>query len=272
MAAGRLRDPRRAARTRRSSPRTGPGCSATSPGSWHLHGIGVLQARIHSESGMALEVFVLDLPSMPTPVGNESWATSKERSKGALTSAKCWRAGRLHAGRAGSCLCRALRRGCSVDNEAATSATVMEVRAPDPGAAPHGDCRHLGAGPDIISARVATLGNAVPSTPFMSDSAGQGPTGERTDDGSVQASRTRWKAPAPSGGTCNKPKHNGRDPETTALYGLEKPTAGLVARRDYLLLRRAFAFISALARLPHSGAPSVLQTRRGWTLATTPGS
>ena len=49
-----------------------------------------------------------------------------------------------------------------VDNEAATNATVVEVRAPDaPGALHRITAAIADLGLDIVSARVATLGNAV---------------------------------------------------------------------------------------------------------------
>ena len=49
-----------------------------------------------------------------------------------------------------------------VDNEAATKATVVEVRAPDAPGALHRITAAIAAlGLDIVSARVSTLGNAV---------------------------------------------------------------------------------------------------------------
>ncbi len=52
-----------------------------------------------------------------------------------------------------------------VDNEAATNATVVEVRAPDAPGLLHRITAAIAAlGLDIVSARVATLGNAVVDT------------------------------------------------------------------------------------------------------------
>ena len=44
-----------------------PGLFSDVAGALALHGIGVLEARAHSENGQALEVFILDLPEHADP-------------------------------------------------------------------------------------------------------------------------------------------------------------------------------------------------------------
>ena len=47
-----------------------PGLFSDVTGALALHGIGVLEARVHSETGQALEVFTLDLPEHADPGGS----------------------------------------------------------------------------------------------------------------------------------------------------------------------------------------------------------
>jgi [protein-PII] uridylyltransferase len=138
-----------------------PGLFSDVTGALAVHGIGVLQARAHSEDGMALEVFTLDVPEHADP----RWERVVSDIRAAVE-------GRLNVGEA---LARRLpsRRARKavplssagvvvlVDNDAATSATVVEVRAPDAPGLLHLVTAAIAAeGLDIVSARVATLGNA----------------------------------------------------------------------------------------------------------------
>jgi [protein-PII] uridylyltransferase len=139
-----------------------PGLFSDVTGALALHGIGVLDARAHSESTMAVEVFTLDLPEHADP----RWDKVADDIRGAI--AKRFNIGEALARRPADRRARRLQMLPSpgvkviVDNEAATNATVVEVRAPDAPGALHKITAAIAAlGLDIVSARVATLGNAV---------------------------------------------------------------------------------------------------------------
>ncbi len=139
-------------------------------GALALHGIGVLGARAHSEGGTALEVLTLDLSEEADP----RWERVTADIKGALE-------GRVNVGE------RLARRPPArltrtkapiaphdvvviVDNEAATSATVVEVRAPDgPGVLYKITAAIAAQGLDVVSARVATLAGGVVDTFYLQD-------------------------------------------------------------------------------------------------------
>ena len=131
-------------------------------GALALHEIGVVEARAHSEAGHALEVFTLDLPENADPrwdrVATDITAAVEQRLNiGELLSRRPpdRRSRRLMA-------LPAPGTRVIVDNEAATKATVVEVRAPDAPGALHRITAAIAAlGLDIVSARVSTLGNAV---------------------------------------------------------------------------------------------------------------
>jgi [protein-PII] uridylyltransferase len=139
-----------------------PGLLGDVTGALALHDIGVLEARVHTEAGHALEVFTLDLPENADP----RW----DRVAADITAAveKRLNIGELLARRPPDRRSRRLMAlpapgvRVIVDNEAATSATVVEVRAPDAPWALHRITAAIAAlGLDIVSARASTLGNAV---------------------------------------------------------------------------------------------------------------
>jgi [protein-PII] uridylyltransferase len=139
-----------------------PGLFSDVTGALALHGIGVLDARAHSESTMAVEVFTLDLPEHADP----RWDKVADDISGAIE--KRLNVGEALARRPPDRRARRLMAlpgpgvRVIVDNEAATNATVVEVRAPDAPGALHKITAAIAAlGLDIVSARVATLGNAV---------------------------------------------------------------------------------------------------------------
>jgi [protein-PII] uridylyltransferase len=139
-----------------------PGLFSDVTGALALHGIGVLEARAHSEDGHALEVFALDLPEHADP----RWDKVADDISGAIE--KRLNVGEALARRPPDRRARRLMAlpgpgvRVIVDNEAATNATVVEVRAPDAPGALHRITAAIAAlGLDIVSARVATLGNAV---------------------------------------------------------------------------------------------------------------
>ncbi len=131
-------------------------------------GSACVQARAHSENGTALEVFALDLPEHADP----RWERVAADVQGAVDQ-------RLNVADAlrRQPPPRRARRALAlpgpgvlvlVDNEAATSATVVEVRAPDAPGLLHLITAVLAdQGLDIISARVATLGTAAVDTFYV---------------------------------------------------------------------------------------------------------
>jgi [protein-PII] uridylyltransferase len=127
-----------------------------------VHGVDVLEARVHSEGGAALEVFALDLSEDADPPW-ERVIADIERA-----SAQRFDVGAALARQPSS---RAVRRALAlgapdvkvhIDNQASTNATVVEVRALDAPGVLHRIAAAIAAqGLDIISARVVTLGTSV---------------------------------------------------------------------------------------------------------------
>ena len=70
-------------------------------------------------------------------------------------------------------------------------------------------------------------------------------SGRTASRGHRRCARGHWLRAA----LVTQPKHNGCDPETTALYGLVEPTAAWSRGEAYLLLRRAFEFNSSSEHL-----------------------
>jgi len=147
-----------------------PGLLSDVTGTLALHGVGILEARAHSEDGMALEVFSLDLPEDAHPrwgriVADLERATDRRFDVGAALAAQA--------------PSRALRQAVAlgvpgarvmVDNGASAKATVVEVRALDaPGVLHQIAAAIAGQGLDIVSARVATLGTAVVDSFYVRD-------------------------------------------------------------------------------------------------------
>jgi [protein-PII] uridylyltransferase len=152
-----------------------PGLFSDVTGVLALHGIGVLEARIHSERGHALEVFTLDLPEHADP----RWERVVRDIKGALE--KRFSVGEALARRPPTRSRRVLALALPspevrviIDNDAATSATVVEVRAPDAVGVLHKVTFAIAAqGLDISSARVTTLANAVVDTFYVRSGGGK---------------------------------------------------------------------------------------------------
>ncbi len=152
-----------------------PGLFSDVTGVLALHGIGVLEARIHSERGHALEVFTLDLPEHADP----RWERVMRDIKGALE--KRFSVGEALARRPPTRSRRVLALALAspevrviIDNDAATSATVVEVRAPDAVGVLHKVTSAIAAqGLDISSARVTTLANAVVDTFYVRSGGGK---------------------------------------------------------------------------------------------------
>jgi [protein-PII] uridylyltransferase len=164
-----------------------PGLFSDVTGALALHAIGVLQARVHSEDGTALEVLTLDLQPHAAP----RW----DRVVNDITRAveRRFNIGEALARQTPS---RNARRTMSlpspdvpsrkvvvmVDNEAATRATVVEVRAPDgPGVLHEITAAIAAQGLDIVSASAATLGNAVVDTFYIQADGAKLPAGAPTD-------------------------------------------------------------------------------------------
>jgi len=160
-----------------------PGLLSDVAGVLALHEIGVVQARAHSEDGMALEVFTLELPEHADP----RWERVETDIRRAAEQQ--FDVGAALARRPSP---RQARRAPAlpvpgvivlVDNAAATSATVVEVRAPDVSGLLHLLTAAIAAqGFDIISARVATLGNAAVDTFYVQAYGGKVTPEERTEE------------------------------------------------------------------------------------------
>ena len=139
-----------------------PGLLSDVTGVLAVYGVGVLEARVHSEGKAALEVFALDLPEGAEPPW-ERVVADIERASGQRFDVGAALA-RQPASRA---VRRALALGVPdvrviVDNHASAKATVVEVRALDAPGVLHRITAAIAAqGLDIVSARVATLGTAV---------------------------------------------------------------------------------------------------------------
>lgn len=146
-----------------------PGLFADLTGALALHGISILSARAHSEEGTALDVFVLDVDEEAPPHWDGVVADVVSAAQRAIDVTEALSRRRAPA--------RALRRAAAlgqpgtrviVDNHAATSATIIEVRAPDSPGLLHRVGRSLATlGLDIVSARVSTLGNAAVDTFYV---------------------------------------------------------------------------------------------------------
>jgi len=145
-----------------------PGLFSDVTGALAVHGLGVLEARVHTENGHALEVFALDLPEHSDPrwerVVRDIEAAAEKRLNVADALARRPPPRRIRK------VLPLPAPGVRViiDNDAATRATVVEVRAPDaPGALHRITAAIASLDLDIISARVATLGNAVVDTFYV---------------------------------------------------------------------------------------------------------
>jgi [protein-PII] uridylyltransferase len=159
-----------------------PGLFSAVAGVLALHGIGVLQARAHSQNGMALEVFTLGLPEHADPrwdrVEKDIGAAVEQR----LNIAEALKRRPPPRGARKALALASPGVVVTVDNQAATSATVVEVRAPDaPGLLHLVTAAIAGQGLDIISARVATLGTAAVDTFYVQAERAKVAQGEQAD-------------------------------------------------------------------------------------------
>lgn len=155
-------------------------------GALALHGIGVLDARAHTEGGAALEVFTLDLPELAEPRWDRVGADIEAAAAGALNVGEAL--GRRPPPRRAARLATIVDPTVLVlvDNEGATGSTIVEVRAPDAPAALHKITAALAAeGLDIVSARVATLGGSVVDTFYV-----RGPDGHAVPESSLDQLRS----------------------------------------------------------------------------------
>lgn len=145
-----------------------PGLFSDVTGALAMYGIGVHEARAHSENGQVLDLFVLDLAEHADPrwdrvVADIEGAIEKRFNVSEVLARRPPpRSGR----RSPSLPMQALR--VIVDNDAATNATIIEVRAPDaPGLLHRISAAIAGLDLDILSARVSTLGHAVVDTFYV---------------------------------------------------------------------------------------------------------
>jgi [protein-PII] uridylyltransferase len=145
-----------------------PGLFSDVTGAVAVHGIGVLEARVHSENGHALEVFTLDLPEHAAPRWERVVPDIEAAVEGRLDVAEALARRAPERRRRRALAVPAPEVRVIIDNRSATNATVVEVRAPDaPGALHRITAAIAGLGLDIVSARIATLGNAVVDTFYV---------------------------------------------------------------------------------------------------------
>jgi [protein-PII] uridylyltransferase len=139
-----------------------PGLLSDVTGVLALHSVSILDARVHSEAGAALEVFTLDLsqdmhPRWAQVVADIESAAERRLDVGAALARRSPTRAERRAQRLGTHDVRVI-----VDNEASERATVVEVRAPDaPGVLHRITAAIASQGLDIVSARVTTIGTAV---------------------------------------------------------------------------------------------------------------
>lgn len=145
-----------------------PGLFSDVAGALALHDLPVLEARVHGEDGHALEVFTLDLPDPAAPRWDRATADIQAAASGSLNVAEAL--ARRPPPRPGR-RARAVVDPTTwvlVDNEGATSATIVEVRAPDAPGALHRITAAIAAeGLDIVSAHVTTIGGAAVDTFYV---------------------------------------------------------------------------------------------------------
>lgn len=150
-----------------------PGLFSDITGALVLSGIGILEARAHSEVGRALDVFVLDIGT-----GAEAHLQEPHWDRVAATiEAAVEKRLDVEQALARRPMARSARRALAlatggpvvlVDNGSATTATVVEVRAPDsPGLLHRIAATFSALGLDITSARISTLGTAVVDTFYV---------------------------------------------------------------------------------------------------------
>ncbi|HET9058798.1 MAG TPA: [protein-PII] uridylyltransferase [Acidimicrobiales bacterium] len=173
-----------------------PGLFADLTGALALHGISILSARACSEEGKALDLFVLDVDDEAPPrwervVADLAAAANKQLD---VAEALARRPGPPRALRRAAALAVAGTR-VIVDNDAGTSATIVEVRAPDSPGLLHRVGRALASlGLDIVSAQVSTLGAAAVDT-FYVRSEGEKLAGESQADTLRQSLEALLAAP-----------------------------------------------------------------------------
>ena len=189
-----------------------PGLLSDITGALALHGIAVLQARAHSEEGQALEVLTLDLPDGAAPrwerlAGDiQGAALGHLEIAAALARSELQRAGRR---RRRSPALPPQEVKVTVDNQGASAATILEVRAPDaPGLLHRVAAVLTGLGLDIVSARVSTLANAAVDTFYVRQA------GDKLPLAHAEAARqaleaelgARMRGPAQAGESRNAPE------------------------------------------------------------------
>jgi [protein-PII] uridylyltransferase len=152
-------------------------------GALALHNMDVRAANVSGEDGVAVEVFTVEVPRGTWP------DTAKLREDLASVLSGQLAIGERLSERQSLYPLRRKAAGVLgtdvvVDNQASKSATVLEVRAPDEVGLLHRITRALfEADLDVVSARVATLGEVVIDAFYVRDSSG----GKVTDDDRLDA-------------------------------------------------------------------------------------
>jgi len=148
-----------------------PGLFSDVTGALALHGLAVREARAHSEGTSALEVFELDLDELSSPrwgrVAADIEAAALRRFNLAEALARREREEASRRRRRSVAL-PAPEVRVSIDNRASSTASLVEVRAPDrPGLLHHVTAAIASLGLDIVSARATTLGAAAVDTFYV---------------------------------------------------------------------------------------------------------
>jgi [protein-PII] uridylyltransferase len=150
-----------------------PGLFSDLTGALALAGLNITEARAHSQEGTALDVFALDFPEGAPPHWErvlpslEAAASKRLAVEEALSRRPLPRSARR-------ALALAAAPVILVDNDAASAATVVEVRAPDaPGLLHRVAATFAAFGLDISSARVSTVGTAVVDTFYVTKDGGK---------------------------------------------------------------------------------------------------
>ncbi len=150
-----------------------PGLFSSVAGALALNGMDVRAANVSGQSGVAVEVFTVEVArgTWPDTAKLREDLTAVLSDRLALGERLSERE-RLYPLRRGSAA-HLPGSDVSVDNEASESATVLEVRAPDEIGLLHRITRVLfDAGLDVVSARVSTLGEMVVDAFYVRESGG----------------------------------------------------------------------------------------------------
>jgi len=169
-----------------------PGLLASVAGILALHGLDVRSADATSGEGVAVEVFIVEVPRGSWPdsarLREDLDAVLADRLK--LDARLAARAD-AYAGERRQSSARTITPHVGTDNDASASSTVLELRAPDEVGLLHRVTQALfDCGLDVVSARVSTIGHEVVDAFYVRTAAGEkvtDPTRLRSVEEAVRA-------------------------------------------------------------------------------------